>query len=50
MEQNKSWEVITTIGKKIRKIWLDISDSQDLNINISDYWLFHHLILKVEII
>ena len=35
MEQNKSWEVITTIGKKIRKIWLDISDSHDLNINIS---------------
>ena len=35
MEQNKSWEIITNIGKKIRKIWLDISDSHDLNMNIS---------------
>lgn len=35
MEQNKSWEIITNIGKKIRMIWRDISNVYDLNINIS---------------
>ena len=35
MEEIKSWEMITKIGKKIRKIWINISESYDLNINIS---------------
>ena len=35
MEKNKSWEIITNIGKKIRMIWSDIADDNNLSINIS---------------
>ena len=34
MEKNKSWEVITSIGKKIKKKWADISKSHKIAINI----------------
>ena len=35
MEKNKSWEIITNVGKKIRMIWSDIADDNNLSINIS---------------
>jgi len=35
MEKNKSWEIITKVGKKIRMIWSDIADDNNLSINIT---------------
>ena len=35
MEKNKSWEIITNIGKKIRISWKKIADNNNLSITIS---------------
>ena len=35
MEKKKSWEIITNVGKKIKSIWSDIADGNNLSINIS---------------
>ncbi len=34
MEKIKSWKTITSLGKKIKKNWVDISTSHKLNVNI----------------
>ena len=34
MEKNKSWEVVTSIGKNIKKNWRLISDSNNLDLDI----------------
>jgi glutamate-1-semialdehyde aminotransferase/spore coat polysaccharide biosynthesis protein SpsF (cytidylyltransferase family) len=34
MEKNKSWEIVTNIGKKIKKKWKIISDSNKLDLEI----------------
>jgi len=35
MEKIKSWEIITEIGEKIRKGWLEVAASNNLKINIA---------------
>jgi glutamate-1-semialdehyde 2,1-aminomutase len=35
MEETKSWEVITSIGKKMREGWQKLADNHNLEINIS---------------
>ena len=35
MEETKSWEVITNIGKKMRQGWLNLADEHNLEIDVS---------------
>jgi glutamate-1-semialdehyde 2,1-aminomutase len=35
MEREKSWETVTAIGHRVRKIWSDLADAHGLSISIA---------------